>query len=107
MCLDQSEVDWVKDAFRANPKDVGIGLVNPTTGEIRLGSFDGTNGQAHQGLAHALNIFNNADWRGFIVTADGQFVPGSHFNLPDGGLVLRPDLSSLVEQELRRVGLVW
>src|SRR4051812_33698487 len=74
----------LQTTFQANPKDLGIGLYNPATGEIRLGSFDiVTQGQGHQGLADALGITNNLQWRGFIVSSDGKFIPTSHFNLVD------------------------
>jgi len=102
----QSEVALLKDAFKGNPQDIGLGLVNPTTGEIRLGSFDATNGLGHQGLANTIGVTNNSAWRGFIVTADGRLIPKSHLNVPDGSLALRSDLAILVEQALRQVGLV-
>jgi len=63
-----ADVADLQAAFQANPNDLGTGLYNPSTGEIRLGSFDTvTQGQGHQGLANAVGIANNGDWRGFLV----------------------------------------
>jgi hypothetical protein len=94
-------------AFLANPRDLGVGLYCPSTGEIRLGSFDVvTQGQGHQGLANALGIANNALWRGFVVSSDGKFAPTSHFNLVDGGLPMRLDYQVFVRQELQQAGLI-
>src|SRR5262245_30773480 len=70
----------LRAALRANSQDLGVGLYNPSTGEIRLGSFDTVaQRQGHQGLADALGIVNNGEWRGFLVTSDGRFVATSHF----------------------------
>jgi hypothetical protein len=70
------DVADLRAAFRANPQDLGVGLYNPATGEIQLGSFDlVTQGQGHQGLADALGIKDNGNWRGFLVTADRRFEP--------------------------------
>ncbi len=103
-----SDVAALQSAFQANPRDVGVGLYNPSTGVIRLGSFDlVTGGQGHQGLADALGITDNGPWRGFIVTSDGKFAPTSHFNLVDGGLVMRADYQAAVRQELQQVGILF
>ena len=97
----------LRRAFQANPNDLGVGLFNPNTGEIRLGSFDlVTQGQGHQGLADAFGILNNSEWRGFIVTSDGKFVPTSHFNLVDGSTTMQPTIANGVEAALRQAGLV-
>lgn len=102
------DVADLRAAFVANPNDLGIGLYNPATGEIRLGNFDlVTRGYGHQGLADALGITNNGEWRGFIVTADGRFAPTSHFNLIDGALVMSTSQQASVRQELEQVGLLW
>jgi hypothetical protein len=94
-------------AFRANPADLGVGLYNPTTGEARLGSFDlVTQGQGHQGLADALGIVNNSEWRGFLVRSDGQFLPRSHFNAVDGSMAMLPVHEAAVRQLLRQAGLI-
>jgi len=101
------DVADLQAAFQANPNDLGVGLYNPSTGEIRLGSFDKvTRRQGHQGLANALGITNNEDWRGFVVTADGQLLPVSHFNLADGKLTLKPCHEAVVRQELQQAGLL-
>jgi hypothetical protein len=91
----------------ANPKDLGGGLYHLSTGEIRLGRFDlVTQGHGHQGLADALRITNNIEWRGFIVSSDGKFAPTSHFNLVDGSLVMKPDHQADVRLELQQAGLI-
>ncbi len=102
-----ADVADLQAAFQANPADLGVGLYNPSTGEIRLGSFDlVTQGQGHQGLADALGITNNPDWRGFIVTSIGQFLPTSHFNLIDGAMTMNPVHEGHVRQELLQAGLL-
>jgi hypothetical protein len=102
-----TDIADLRTAFRANPADLGVGLFNRTSGEIRLGSFDLiTGGQGHQGLADALGITNNQDWRGFVETSDGRFIPTSHFNLIDGGLTMRPDHEAAVRQQLQLGGLL-
>lgn len=106
--IDPAEVAALIAAFRLNSNDIGVGLYNSRTGEIRLGSFDlVTAGRGHQGLADALGISDNTDWRGFIVTSAGGLVATSHFNLADGSLTMRPDLALTVETELRHAGLVY
>ena len=103
-----SDVSDLLEAFRANPSDLGVGLYNPASGEIRLGSFDKrTKGQGHHGLAIALGIANDGDWRGFAVRADGTLLPSSHFNLIDGSLTLKPEHELRVRDELKRVGLIY
>jgi hypothetical protein len=105
--IDQTDISALQAAFKANPKDVGVGLYNPGTGEIRLGSFDlVTQRQGHQGLADALGIADNSQWRGFLVSSDGKFCPTSHFNLSDGGLQLMTNHASRVQQELKQAGLI-
>ncbi len=94
-------------AFQANPADLGVGLYNPSTGDVRLGSFDTiTQRQGHQGLADALRITNNGDWRGFLISPGGKLLPVSHFNLVDGALTMKPDYEAFVRQELRQAGLL-
>ena len=101
------DVADLKADFRTNPQDVGVGLYNPSTGEIRLGSFDRvTQQQGHQGLADALGITKNSDWRGFLVSTDGKFHPMSHFNLLDGSLMLKPSHEIDVRKELQQAGLL-
>jgi hypothetical protein len=101
------DVARLRDAFRANPRDLGVGLYNPTTGEIRLGSFDNdTDGKGHEGLADALGITDDAAWRGFSLSASGLLAPVSHFNMPDGSLLLRPEYEATVRAALRLAGLI-
>src|SRR5262245_35102746 len=101
------DVAGLRAAWAINPQDIGLGLYHPSTGEVRLGSFDTTGGQGHQGLADVVGITANQEWRGFIVSSAGQLIPTSHFNLVDGGkLAMRPDLAAVVEHALRQAGLV-
>jgi hypothetical protein len=101
------DVRELRTAFASNPGDLGVGLYNPGTGEIRLGSFDRmTLGQGHQGLANAVGVANDDEWRGFLVRADGSLLPVSHFNLIDGSLALKPDHEARVRQALQQAGLV-
>jgi hypothetical protein len=93
--IPQADVDALLVAFQANTNGLGVGLYHFATGGI-----------GHQGLADALGITNNNDWRGFIITSDGRFAPTSHFNLPDGSVMLRDDLAAQVQQALRRAGLI-
>jgi hypothetical protein len=102
-----ADVAALRAAFQANLLDLGVGLFNRSTGEIRLESFDTvTQGRGHQGLADVLGITDNLDWRGFLVTPDGQFVPTSHFNLIDGALTMKPSDEASVRRELRQEGLI-
>lgn len=101
------DVAKLRAAFAANPNDLGVGLFNPTTGEVRLGSFDRvTDGKGHQGLADALGIVDNRDWRGFIVEAGGRFLPRSHFNAIDGSAVLLDECQTRVREALTDAGLL-
>jgi hypothetical protein len=101
------DIAELRAAFQANPRDIGVGLYNPSTGETRLGSFDViAQGQGHQGLADALGIVNNGEWRGFVVSSDGKFAPVSHFNLVDGSLALKPDYEVAIHQEMLQAGLL-
>jgi hypothetical protein len=101
------DVADLQAAFRANPRDLGVGLYNPATGEIRLGSFDlVTQGKGHQGLAEALGITDNSEWRGFSIDAAGRFQPRSHFNLIDGSISMRPVHEAAARQELQAAGLI-
>lgn len=102
------DVADLQAAFRANPKDLGVGLYNPSTGEIRLGSFDVvTRRQGHQGLANALGIVDNGEWRGFRVSADGRLFSTSHFNLVDGALTMDPRHEAVVRPQLQQVGFLF
>lgn len=102
-----SDVDDLKTALQANPADLGVGLYNPSTGEIRVGSFDTVTGrQGHQGLVEALGITNAIEWRGFLVTADGKCVTTSHLNLADGSLTMKPTYEATIRAALTLSGLV-
>jgi hypothetical protein len=63
-------------------------------------------GQGHQGLADAVGIVNNWEWRGFVVTSDGRLSPASHFNLIDGSLRMNPSHENAVRQDLQQAGLL-
>lgn len=105
--VDPGDILALRAAFQANPRDLGVGLYNTATGEIRVGSFDKVTGQGgHQGLADALGITDNSDWRGFMVSSSGQFAPMSHYNLADGSVTMLPALAQVVEHALRQCGLV-
>ena len=105
--IPSADVADLRFAFRSNPQDIGVGLYNPFTGEIRIGSFDlVTGGQGHQGLADRLGITKNIEWRGFLVSSDGRFLPTSHFNLVDGALTMTQPHADFVRQELRQAGLL-
>src|SRR4029453_3710425 len=56
------EVDALRAAWARNPRDLGLGLYNPGTGEIHIGSFDETGRTGHDGLANLLGITNEAEW---------------------------------------------
>ena len=101
-----ADVAGLRAAWGRNPQDLGVGLYNPRTGEVRLVNFDATGGHGHQGLADLLSITDNTAWRGFIVSSDGRLIPASHFNLVDGDLAMQPDLAVAVRQALEQVGLV-
>jgi hypothetical protein len=49
--ISQAEVDALRRAWVQNSNDIGLGLYNPSTGEIHVGTFD-TTGQriGHDGL---------------------------------------------------------
>jgi hypothetical protein len=49
---------------------------------------------------------NDQDWRGFSFDSAGQFVPASHYNLVDGGLLMLPADALAVERTMRQAGLV-
>ena len=102
------DITDLQAAFVANPRDLGVGLYNPSTGEIRIRSFDQmTGGQGHQGLANILGIQDHHQWRGFIITANGDLFPISHFNLVDGALTLKPADEALVRVKLLQAGLIF
>ena len=93
--IPQTEVDAVRAAWLNNDKDIGVGLYNPSTGEMHVGTFN-TAGQrmGHDGLQLTLAI-DDADrpqWRGFIFLSSGQAMNLSGFNILDGtGHAMRLD----------------
>jgi hypothetical protein len=108
--IPQTEVDAVRRAWLQNSADVGLGLYNPSTGEIHVGTFD-TTGQriGHDGLQRTLGIpdSDRHQWRGFIFSSAGQAINNSGFNLPDGNAPrMRADYFAEVAAALRRSGLI-
>jgi hypothetical protein len=106
----QVEVDAVRRAWTQNGGDIGLGLYNPWTGEIHVGTFD-TTGQriGHDGLQMALGIpdSDRPRWRGFVFSSGGQAINNSGFNVPDGTPPrMRADYFAAVEDALRRAGLI-
>jgi hypothetical protein len=102
-----ADIAQLQAAFQFNARDLGIGLNNPSTGVIRLGSLDRvTLGKGHQGLADALSISDVRNWRGFVIRSDAKFFPTSHFNLVDGKIALRADHEDYVRKELQQAGLI-
>ena len=95
-------------AWARNPNDLGLGLFNPTTGEIHVGSFDMTGGIGHDGLQIVLGILDadRPNWRGFVVTSGGQAINHSAFNNPDGGVRMLAPSFAKVEDALRQAGLI-
>lgn len=82
-----AEVAAVQAAWVVDRTDLGLGLYNPATGEMHVGTFD-TTGQriGHDGLQMTLGIpdVDRPHCRGFVFTAGGQAINQSGFNLPDG-----------------------
>ena len=106
--IPQPEVDALRKAWARDPNDIGLGLYNPSTGEIHVGSYDTTGSIGHDGLQNVLGI-PDADrprWRGFIVSSDGQVINNSAFNNPEGGVQMLPAHFADVEAALRRAGLI-
>ena len=107
--IPQAEVVAVRAAWSQNSSDIGLGLYNPCTGEIHVGTFD-TTGQrlGHDGLQMTLGIpdADRPQWRGFVFTSAGQAINMSGFNAPDGTPPrMRADYYAQVEDALRRAGL--
>jgi hypothetical protein len=95
-------------AWARNSNDIGLGLFNPSTGEIHVGSFDTTGGTGHDGLQNTLGIpdADRPHWRGFVISSGGQAINSSAFNNPDGGLRMLLASFAQVEDALRRAGLI-
>lgn len=106
----QAEVDAVRRAWAQNSSDIGLGLYNPFTGEIHVGTFDTTGRRiGHDGLQMTLGIpdSDQPQWRGFIFSSGGQAINNSGFNVPDGTPPrMRVDCFAEVEAALRRAGLI-
>jgi hypothetical protein len=108
--IPQTEVFAVRASWLHNSSsDIGLGLYNPCTGEIHVGTFD-TTGQrlGHDGLQMTLGIpdADRPQWRGFVFTSAGQAINMSGFNAPDGTPPrMRADYYAQVEDALRRAGL--
>jgi hypothetical protein len=108
--IDPTEITNLQNAFRTNPNDLGVGIYDPSTGEIHLGSFDQLNqagfGQGHQALADSLGITDTSQWQGFVIDSNGGFAPSSHFNPPFGnGLAMPPADATQVLQALQQASL--
>jgi hypothetical protein len=108
--ISQAEVTGVRAAWATNSNDVGLGLYNPSTGEIHVGTFDTTGqGMGHDGLQIAFRIpdADRPQWRGFVFTSSSQIMNLSGFNVPDGTFPrMRADYFAQVEDALRRAGLI-
>src|SRR5580700_9942571 len=108
--ISTAELDAVKRAWVQNSSDIGVGLYNPSSGEIHVGTFD-TTGQriGHDGLQMTVGIpdSDRHQWRGFIFSSGGQAINNSGFNAPDGTSPrMRADSFAEVRVALQRVGLV-
>jgi hypothetical protein len=108
--IPQAEIDAVRKAWAQAPNDIGLGLYNPWTGEIHVGTFD-TTGQSigHDGLQMILGIpdSDRPQWRGFVFSSGGQAINNSGFNVPDGTAPrMRADFFAEVEAALQRAGLI-
>jgi hypothetical protein len=105
-----AEVDSVRRAWARNRNDLGLGIYNPYTGEIRIGTFD-TTGQriGHDGLQMTLEFpdRDRPQWRGFVFSSGGQVINQSGFNIPDGTPPrMRADYFAEVQDALKREGLI-
>jgi hypothetical protein len=106
--IPQAEVDALRLAWARNPNDLGLGLFNPSTGAIHVGSFDMTGRIGHDGLQNMLGIpdADRPHWRGFVVSSGGLAINNSAFNNPDGGVRMLPASFAQVEEALRQAGLI-
>lgn len=106
--IPQSEVDALRKAWASNANDLGLGLYNPTTGEIHVGSFDQTGQSGHDGLQRNLGIpdSDRANWRGFIVSSTGHVINNSAFNNTDGGVQMLAVDFTEVQSALKDAGLI-
>jgi hypothetical protein len=108
--ISQAEVNVVRAAWARNRNDIGLGLYNPSTGEIHVGTFDTTGHSiGHDGLQSTLQISDaeRPRWRGFVFSSGGQAINQSGFNTPDGAPPrIRADYFAQVEDALRRARLI-
>jgi len=108
--IPQPEVAAVRAAWTQNRNDLGLGLYNPATGDIHVGTFDTTGCRlGHDGLqmAFAIADADRPQWRGFVFTSAGQAMNLSGFNRPDGTApAMRADYYAQVEDALRKAGLI-
>lgn len=105
-----AEVAAVRAAWATKAGDIGLGLYNPSTGEIHIGTFDTTGlGIGHDGLQMTLGIpdVDRSQWRGFIFSSNGQAINNSGFNVVDGSAPrMLPVYFAQVEDALQRGGLI-
>ncbi len=108
--IPQAEVNAVRARWGIKASDIGLGLYNPGTGEIRVSTFDtGGQGIGHEGLQMTLGIpdADRPQWRGFVFNSAGQAMNLSGFNIPDGTPPrMRADHYAQVGDALRRAGLI-
>jgi hypothetical protein len=107
--IPQQEIADLLAAWVHNPQDLGVGVYNPTTGAIHLGSMDTIAGGAgHYGLVKALGL-TAQEWMGFVVSSTKQFQPFSGFLNPPwsgGSIFMPPAAAAMVRQALQDVGLL-
>jgi hypothetical protein len=98
---------WYANSTRwqQEPGDIGLGVYNPSTGEIHVGSFDAYGG--HDLFLQNLGITDAAPWRGFVVGSNGQASNNSGLNVGLGyGQGMSPTDYQHVVDELRQGGLI-
>ncbi|MCI0463316.1 MAG: hypothetical protein L0Z62_40735, partial [Gemmataceae bacterium] len=100
--INQHQASELLHAFRMKPNDLGVGLYNPTTGQIHLASMDRVATGGHGHLTQILNL-RDSEWRGFVIGARGEFFPTSHLN-PGGRMPA--EMAERVAGLLRQAGLV-
>lgn len=105
-----TEVDSVRRAFARNRNDLGLGIYNPYTGEIRIGTFDTTGLRiGHDGLQMTVGFPDSErpQWRGFVFSSGGQVINQSGFNIPDGTPPrMRAVYFAEVQTALKQEGLI-
>lgn len=102
--IPQAEVDAVRARWQQNPNDIGLVAYKPSTGEIHVANFDAHGG--HDMLLRNLNIADANNWRGAIVSSNGNVINNSGLNVGRGfGQGMAPEEFAKVTESLRRVGL--